>query len=298
MTTFTFKKYRSFILSCLLHALLLLVLLYTRIYQNSPEQLIRTTRIPAKVQMQNIPQLPFQPPASDNQPTLDDTAESKPVQQEEAHPEQMSEENAKSEILEKKESTFQEQLPQKEAPKNVSEKTSMQPFSRNDYLSASPYQSKNVQHGTSVSREAFMQAFSSAIQHGKVYPTAKSSQDAYSGPAHVQERLQEWGQHHYKEKLFKALRKASVHTSTHIYNERSLKKRILITITITKDGMLGKINKNDLSGIQEVDNHIIRILESADFPPIPDRYGTDSFVFSLPIEINLQPGSGAYRLFV
>jgi len=293
MITFTFKKYRSFILSCLLHALLLLVLLYTKMHQHDPEQLVRTTHIPAKVQMQSLPQLPFQPPASDHQPAQQNTSESEPARQEEAPHEQMSKERAKTEMLERKESTFQEQVPQAEAPPNISE-----PFVGNNYRSASPYQNKSIQAGTPVSREAFMQAFSSAIQQGNGYPRAKSSQDAYAGPTHVQERLQEWGQHHYKEKLFKALRQASVHTSTHMYNERSLRKRISITITITKDGMLGKINKNDLSGIQEVDNHIIRILESADFPPIPDRYGTDSFVFSLPIEINLQPGSGAYRLFV
>lgn len=279
MTTVIYRKYRSFIVSCVIHALVFLVLLYTRMQQN-PEQLFPPTKLPAKVHLersflQSTQQLGTQP--------------------QEDHVDQ-----DKNELV------------QKVAPKEVKAPPGetisheiQQPINSSSSQDENSYdkgleKSFSMPSGprSTVSREAFMKAFTSAIQKVPVGPSTQSSQEGFKGPTHVKERLKEWGQYHYKEKLYGALRRASKFAATTMHHERSLEKMAQITITIKKDGTLGILSKQQLSGIKEVDEHLLKVLQTADFPPIPDRYGTDTFVFTLPIRISLQAGSGVYRLFV
>ncbi len=314
MTTFTVKKYRSLILSCLLHALMMLALIFMKVHHSSPEHLFPTTKSPAQVHMQSIPLKPMPqapltqaltaPVALPSQTLpLDETPPfALPVQDE---PSKMHDENPPFENappLEPQTASSSQALPPGEYYSGESEAISS--TERGMPHPYAPQSNTGNSSGNILTREAFMDAFSSAIRAerrrsqsgGSRASTASTSTNR--GPAHVEERLKEWTQHHYKDRIYGALRRASNITATRMHHEKSLEKVVHITIPINKDGSVGTLYPHYLSGIPEVDNHIIKVFKAADFPPIPDRYNTNTFLFTMAVRVSLKEGSGVYHLFV
>lgn len=261
----TFTTYRSFFVSCFVHACMLFVILYIRRQEYSPEKFFTTSATPAKVQMQTIPMGPPQPvpapatstPINQTQPPSSDSI--------------YTEENLET-IADPQEEPHQEKIHESSLPGTIS--------------------------NYPISKDTFMKAFSSAIQHERRRIHSSKPQEGYRGHEHVQERLQEWAEHHYKERIIRALRSASITTSSKMRFERSVKKMVTIRIPILKDGTIGRLTTNDLTGIPEVDTHLMKVLHVTDFPPIPEHYGSDTYVFPLSFMVYLQEGSELYHLYV
>jgi hypothetical protein len=255
-----------------MHALIFLLLLYTRMQQR-PEKLFPPARRPAKVQLER--------------------SSSHYTKKLAAQPEEDQVDQNRKKIVQKAplEETISDKIEQSINSSPSQERSS-------DYKDSGKSSSKASAPSHTVSREAFMRAFNSAVHQGQTGHATQSSPEELKVPSHVKERLKEWGEYHYREKLYNALRRASKFAATTMHHERSLEKMVQITITIKKDGTLGILSTQKLSGIKEVDEHLLKVLHSADFPPIPDRFGIDTFVFTLPIRISLKAGSGIYRLFV
>ena len=280
-STYTYKKYKSFILSCLLHALMLFLVVYSRVKQTT-EPLYARKFEAAPVQFETLGQAPpalqsMQPlappmPARTTEPEIEaqDTSDTKTI----------------TEPPKKTESESIKEIPEMlEIPNPLNE-----PNDQENIYSATPKK---------VTPQAFMQAFRAAIRAERRETQGVSPQsDKNLGPRHVQERMKEWGQHHYRQRIITALRKASRLRSRKMHNNRSINKTVLLRIPITKQGTLGDMTKYPLSGIPEIDQYVLEILRSADFPPIPQRYNTDKFLFEVPMRISLKQGTGMYNLSV
>lgn len=282
-TTYPRKKYTSFILSCLLHALILFLILYTHV-QQSVDSLFPMKKQPAQIQVQTSSAQAAQKPVSQAQqalplhPTNIDTPQS--VDQQEQRPQALSQ-NTPEPIPEESIQTppiLEQQKAQQAVPMPQERKESAEQAPPRD-----------------ISPSAFMSAFKSAVRAER--REARATDESH-GPDHVQARLKEWSQHHYKQRIIEALRQASKLSTRTMNHDKSIDMMAHITIPIHKNGSLGDMTKYSLSGIPEVDRYIINIIRSADFPPIPDRYKTDRFVFRVPIRIKLKRGTTTYNLFV
>ena len=150
----------------------------------------------------------------------------------------------------------------------------------------------------SVTPDQFMSAFKNAIrtQNGQSY-ASEGSQDSQI-PLHVQKQLQQWGQMSYKQRIAEAFRKAGALISRTISSSKPINTVIYLSIPILKNGSLGDISHQSLSGVSEVDRYIVDVLKSAHFPPIPDRFKTSTFSLTLPINLSLKPGTGVYSISV
>ena len=306
-STYSYKKYQSLILSCLLHALIFFLLIYTRYYrvhdaaeplypvQNQPAQVqLQTFRAPPPVQaatpaVHPVPaQAPTQiaPPAM--QPVQAQAASAPPPPAHEVVPEPQPEPTAKESVpalpIQQKE----------EAPPIVKQEEEPEVPQSKPQAKASASPTKR-----SISPAEFMRAFKQAVREEQQEAQGQSTSTGTSyGPPHVQERLNQWSQHHYKQRIIEALRKASRLSTRIMQHTQTINTVAHITIPILKDGILGDMRKYPMSGIPEVDRYLIDVFRSADFPPIPDRYKTDRFLFKVPITISLKRGTSTYNIFV
>lgn len=265
----TAKKYQSLIISCLLHALILFLFLYTKMRQQTPEPFYPAQTKPAKVQFGSLPAQA--PPVAQAMPQQPTQAMQQP--QQEAH-QSSSEQEIQS-------------LPVKNIPQAL-------PIPKEQIHQEAPSQIK-PDNNRQVSAAKFMQAFRSAV---KAERSAQSSSDARLGPEYVQSRLKQWSELHYRQRIGEALRKASKLALRTMQHTKSVNKVVTLTIPILKNGTLGDMSQYKLSGIFEVDHFLMDILQSTDFPPIPDRYNTDKFVLEVPLHISLKQGTGRYYLSV
>ena len=295
------QKYISLILSVLLHLLLLVLLLYLRSQRGplfTPEEVLEKRTSPAKISFQNQKAKPVRPapiarPAAIPQPQSIQSA--KAVDQNETQaPIALPSATAQTTVQKGITQTAEQPQQADAAHTGILE----EPHANQGKNGTRASGSRSGARRSSISSAAFMNAFKQSVQTERQATVAgPSGHGSQSGiPQHVQERLDEWLYMNYKERAAKAIAKASHFQSKYIIPEKTFEKTIAIEIVIEKNGTLGPMPEK-LSGIPEVDEFLLRIFKSADFPPIPARFNKNRFMLPFPLHISLTRG-GLYYLQV
>ena len=134
-----------------------------------------------------------------------------------------------------------------------------------------------------ISGAAFMQAFAQAAYEDH------AAKAAFSGPAHVQERVEEWQYAHYREKIAQALIKASRMHRKFIHNPITIKTALPVTLIINEQG-IPKPRFHKMTGVDEVDTFLHEFFQVADFPPLPSRFKLKEFPIQITIHLTMAPG--------
>jgi hypothetical protein len=149
------------------------------------------------------------------------------------------------------------------------------------------------QAGSSLTGKAFMNAFRRAVMRDR-YTEGRPADPKI--PAHVEERLAEWGQSHYRERALKALVKAARFTRRYIHRDEDMTMDITITIPLKKDGTVD-IEHVQLRGIEAFDEGLMMaIIQQADWPPFPKRFTGETYQLDIPVHVSLKKGSNFYVL--
>ncbi len=261
------KKYKSLIISFILHGLLFLALLYytfLHVVHKNPELL--SQEMPAPVSFQSRPQrqkriLPLESSTTEPQ---DDSL---------PYGEQLEQVNTL-------------ELPYQEPP---SPETSPEESSE-EILENLPLVSQQTPQGTfpqqEISTVDIVKAFRKAVLQERP-PTAINDPQSF-----VQQRLgRQWGQASYSSRVAQSLNRSfRVHART-IRHSEMVNRRIRLDVTILKDGTPGDLGNQPLSGIEAVDKHIRYVVQQADFPPIPERFNQETYQLSISIQIVLKDGA-------
>lgn len=292
--TSSHKKTQSLLISCLLHALILMLILASKYKETSREApLYQRQKEPAPVQLQQFQVPPPAQTSADSDevhlPSDEGLEESSPLK--EATPPSLTQ-SLEEEMTQERpiQNSEQNQHTEREEKSSFSD-TGPIPVIHNEAI---PLPNPQTDRTRSWTAADFMQLFKEAVQ--KERHEADKATSSYG--AHVQDRLNEWKEHHYKQRIIDSLRKASKLSSHTMNHYKTIDRTAQITIPILKDGSLGDMSQYPMSGIYEVDRYLIRVFNSADFPPIPDRYKTNQFLFTVPMRISLKKGSATYNIFV
>lgn len=261
------KTYRSFLLSSLCHGLLLFLAFFSRYTQI--DRPASEHHVPAQVRWKSSPNLPLHPQHVASQ-TL-------PVTRPAASPSEASPSIESIEIADLINAN-NESVPLK-----------------SEQIPAS----KEEPTKRSLTAAAFMDSFMTAAHElRKEKAEQQTASQENSQAAFIEREQKVWSQLHYKQRVIEAIGKASQFKSRKIHYNESIDTIAQLTVPILKDGSLGDMSQQTLSGIQEVDRYLIDVLRSADFPPIPKRFNTDIFIFTIPITISIKKGSNVYYLSV
>lgn len=300
------QKSQSLILSVLLHVLLFLLLLFflKMRHELAPfdsEQVERRST-PAQVSFEK--RKPVSPPAIQPPAQAAPLPAAPPVQAQQAVQEEPAQEPIQEQV---------QVAPLSEAPSGGPETAdTAQPAGQGAGTAAAPAQEDTSQpYGggmrrggrrgrSSITGQEFMNAFRQSIEKDRTarpYPSAPGSgSGSGTAPQHVQERLDEWLQMNYLQSITKALARASKLYSKYIKPEENFEKTVKIEIVLEKNGTLGEMSSK-LTGIAEVDEFLMKVFKAADFPPIPQRFNKDQFIFPIKINVKLNR-DGFYKLSV
>ena len=272
------KKYASLVISSALHALIIALLLFSWM-RNETESIIPLRHKPADVSFY-LPstQSPVAPSAA--QSSLPPQNPQNPSAQSPTEP-RLSSQSIRQEKLD------QRVPPPQERQMEPEHSTSKAPSGKQ-----STYPEGNISPGS------FMKAFQAAVKAEREGIYANEGSESSQIPLHVKERLNQWGQISYKQRISEALLQADKKLSRSIISQRSLKTRVHLTITIQKDGSLGHVEYHKYSGIPDIDRYIKDLIEGIDFAPIPDRFNSSTFPFPVTIDVTLQEGTNRIRLYV
>jgi len=259
------KKYSSLFVSSLIHGCMLFAAFFVR-YQPS-DQFMTIPRTPAQVRWSN--------PA--------------PVA-----PQQIQPSVASSHVQPNVPSETQQGLEGESADKLELESPAEEVFHNPIGQIPSPSPSRN-----GLSKASFMKSFMHAAQEVRQESQRGASRTEISPQeAFIAKEQKMWSEHHYKQRIIEAIGQASRFRSRSIHYRESINQVSQLTVPILKDGSLGDLSQYPFTSIPEVDRYIHDILKSADFPPIPKRFNTDLFLFSIPINVSIQKGSNVYYLSV
>jgi hypothetical protein len=150
---------------------------------------------------------------------------------------------------------------------------------------------------------SFVQAFQQAAR-AEAYETGTASTDGNAltnsrnseVPNHVQERLDEWKEFHYRQKVSRALVRACHLSRKYIHTENDIKEEIAISLIIGKDGSFSLVAPNPLTGIAEVDEYIAHFFSNVTLPSIPKHVQRKYFNIPVCIKLTLPKGGGYCQL--
>ncbi len=259
------KKYKSLVISCIIHGLILLVLMYytlRQIQQDASEPLKQLMPAPVSIQSRQKRILPFQSAETEVQ---DDTSL--------PYGEQLEQYNTL-------ESPYQEILPPNEEQQETAQED----------IENLPLVTQTTPQGDLPTNEVtitdVMRAFRSAIKQDRP-PAASNDPQTF-----VQQRLgRQWGQASYAGRVAQALNRAfRIHART-IRHDEYINRRIRLSLIVLKDGSPGDLGDQELSGIPEVDRHIRHVVKQAHFPPIPERFNQESYHLPIALQIVLKDGA-------
>ena len=265
------KKYTSLVISSTLHALVLSLLIFRRMNQTK-ESLVPLRNNPADISLY----LPAPAaPAQKNQPTIQ--------QEEHISGKQQSDQSSKS---------------ADSATIGHDQTVPLQTKQSGIVGAQNKLEAENTSGSGSISPGSFMQAFQAVVKAERNGTYANEGVEGSQIPLHVKESLQKWGEVSYKQRIIEGLLAADKRLARHIKSDRTLKKRVQVTVTIKKDGSLGDIIYHQISGIPEIDRYLKDLIKSIDFAPIPDRFNVSSYPFFFTIAFTLYEGTNYIRLVV
>lgn len=272
--------YRSLCISLILHSLLFFLCVYVSLHmpQELPEELGSAT--PARVSMQFRPQAGAPAAGGGNSSVQPVPLPAQPAKR-----------------------------PAKQLQKAIT--TAVQPAS-----SEKPNEEPGQTEGTHANREmgtgpvtetsssagssritgaAFMQAFQNSVyKYRQENATPRSHNSPI--PEHVQERIDEWDQFAHRQKVHRALVKATRIYSTYVHTSVPLHTRIPFSLVTDENGTLLTKIEGPFTGHEEIDAFLKEFLTKAEYPPIPKRFNKKEFQFSVVIELTLSEGSHRLQL--
>lgn len=264
------KKYKSFVLSCIIHGSMLMTLMYYTMYQVSRKDLAEPLKelmpAPVTIQPRQRRVLPFESTQKDEELTdnpvipygeqLDQFNTLEAPYQEVAEPNEVQQESYDQEELEQQAPVVQQHTPHGTFPSST------------------------------VSTKEFMQAFKEALRQEQPPEASHDPQTL------VQQRLgRQWGQASYTNRIAQALNRSFRTHARSIKHNAHVNRRIVLALGILKDGTAEDLGNQPLSGIPEVDQHLRYVVQQAHFPPIPDRFQTDIYHLKISIQILLRDGA-------
>ena len=266
------KKYKSLVISSVLHGMILLTLIYYTLLQMPQTDLANALEkpAPAPISIQTAKPrqkrvLPFQSPPAASEENTDDTL---------PYGEQLEQFNTL-------EHPYQEAV-----QPNEDLQESQEEFIEENM----PTITQRTPEGTSPTKEPsttdFMKAFRAAIQKERPPEAINDPQTL------VQQRLgRQWGQASYSSRVAQALNNSFRINARTIRHNELVNKQVRLLVNILKDGSPGDLGNQELSGIPEVDRHIRNVVKQAHFPPIPKRFEQESYQLPIALQIVLKDGA-------
>ncbi len=302
------QKYQSLVLSLLLHVLLLLFFFMLKMTQRLPftEEAVEKRTTPAQVTFQtqpppSLPQgqpLPIQPRTAQSVPQTPSLAAQPPVAQALAAPEPTAQEPAQEQP--------NQSVTNQEAGDNAADgPSSAMGFPEGYSSDASPHAAvatgpsdgqnagaptRGRRGKSSISGSAFMNAFRQSIRAER-----EEIANTTSGRSHVEQRLEDWAQAHYIEKINRAIRQATLFPTKYIHLDDDIEKTVILEIPIEKNGTLGKM-ADVITGIEAADEFIKSVLRAADLPPLPKRFDKERFIYKVSFGVSLKKGTNYGRI--
>ncbi len=123
-----------------------------------------------------------------------------------------------------------------------------------------------------------------------------SGSGATGGPAHVQQRVQEWGRAHYNEKVWRALVRAAKIHKKYVRTPTAVNVKLPITVLLDKKGAVKNILSLEKVGIDDIDDFIKEFFLTTDFPPIPQRIDENEIPHQVTISIRMAEGGHYLQL--
>jgi hypothetical protein len=280
------RKYKSLIISCIIHGLICLALIYYTLYQTSQQDLAESLKelMPAPVSLAPLrPDLPEPEQSGPRQRRVlpFESSQTEELNDNPAIPygEQLEQFNTLENPYQEVAEPNKEHQESNDVESNVESQEEHGP-SINHKTSEGTFPSQNV-----TTRE-FLQAFKKAL-HQEHPPEAVNDPQIL-----VQQRLgRQWGQASYTSRALQALNKSFRANARSIKHHEFIKKDIVVTLGILKDGTAEDLDNQPLSGIPELDRHIRHVVRETTFPPIPDRFQTDIYHLHVTIQVVLLDGA-------
>jgi hypothetical protein len=136
------------------------------------------------------------------------------------------------------------------------------------------------------------------IAKGFAYHYQKSRNEQATGNgrygAHVQGQLQEFKQVSYRQKVFQAIQDSSL-SSKKVIIRAPINRLIQLLVVIDKKGRLVKSVFSKTTGDAIVDNHIMHIVRTAQYPPIPPKLEQEQYTLTLQASVNVPAGEAVMR---
>ena len=335
------RKYTSFILSILLHCLLLLWLIHTALKFHQAQDRLESASdnkrtLPAPISFDNrmlLPQLPqeelpaLQALDTSIEPSLPvdqhvelsaDSAEpilplSGPLIESSTDPIQSN--NAIDTETKEASGIAQETESILEGPSEEASTTSSIPFTSSLPLGQQgtiPVTHAPLPHTGPTKRRKkkktslppgltaaiFVKAFQNAAR-AETYAQSSHShgtQTRGQAPAHVQERLDEWREFNYQQKIGRALVRACRLSQGYLHAEEDVKETLFVRLAIAQDGSFKVEGPTPFTGIKIVDDYLSSFFSKLDLPPIPKHLGTTTFIRPITIRISLRKGGNYIEL--
>lgn len=322
--TFYKIKYISLSIAFIIHAILLFLLAYYSFkLHHSPtsDQSVKaysSPKGPAKISFNNQPISPKSIPVS--QPSsITNLPISKPVVQKSPKKVKpapsITKSSKQSKPLPEKKETKEEKIEQTiskgEKPVSVSgvalsEKVEQSSTKQADKVSPPvtgkmPYTDtrETVSHKpdkTTISGAAFMQAFRQAYSSNKYESSSSSKPSNSNHPFYLQERLNEWQDADYKQKIDKAILNAARRSRKYVYCNESFSKTIIISFAIENNTVTPSISPDQLTGVSYIDNYLAEFIASIELPRRPNRLKYKSYTVNLTIRISCPAGGNYIKL--
>lgn len=295
--------YRSLFISLILHSLLFFLCVYVSLHmpQELPEELGSPT--PARVSMQFRPQVAGTPATGAGGSNVK-PAQAIPLPAQPAQaiplPAQPAKRSAKQ---------LQKVIPTTVQP--VSSERPTEGLGQTEEPGQTEGSLSNPGMGTGRGRErsgsgssagssritgaAFMQAFQNSV-HGYRQESAESKPRNPNIPEHVQERIDEWDQFAHRQKVHRALVKATRIYSAYVHTSVPIHTQIPFSLVTDENGTLLTKIEGPFTGHEEIDSFLKEFLTKAEYPPIPKRFNKKEFQFSVVIELTLSEGSHRLQL--
>ncbi len=264
------KKYKSLVISSIVHGIILLALIYYTLLQmpqtDIPKTLEKPMPAPVSIETPKPRQrrvLPFESAPSED--TLDDTL---------PFGEQLEQFN-----------TLENPYQEPPQPNEVLQESSEE-FSEENMPSITHRTPEGTFPVKEITTTDFMRAFRAAIRHERP-PEAINDPQTF-----VQQRLgRQWGQASYSSRVAQALNNSFRINARTIRHNEFVNKQVRLILNILKDGSPGDLGDQPLSGIPEVDRHIRNVVEQAHFPPIPERFNQETYQLGIALQIVLKDGA-------
>lgn len=322
------RKYASFILSLILHIILLLILIFaTSIFKTDIKEINKdkqpARQSPATVSFNSKPAAQQVTPsaatpqqtitnptiADQDQPTSFDTqAEEQSVPTPNTNTTPMPTQVSKDLDLQpdiSPQATTEPAMPQE--PIGKQEEATTEPripiikdtYSRNNFgynstdTKPEPKPRQKRARTSKLAAAQFVNAFRASYRTSQLENRSAESNNNQDYKNTVHERVAEWKDAHYLQKIKNAIINASKMYSKNIYIPESIQKDMVMNILIDENGKLSDLKFEESTGLATLDEYLIDFLKFVDWPSIPQHLNLRIFHMPLKVRVTFPKGMGS-----